>query len=145
LSNSIVEKTMASDYGLDKPESFTARVRRMGGGEFDFSKHDNAADVNRVLKTFKDCADRIFVAEGANEIKLEPGVTGTMLEVMGLLLMRAAHTPPENGREAMLRIWADRGPQMIDELIETVKTRPGTMMVRDDFAMFMGCPDGYEI
>jgi hypothetical protein len=133
---------MAPDY--DKPKTIAGWSQKSGFREFDFTTHDNRADVNRGLSVLLDCANLLFDSETATEIKLGPGVTGRMLEMMSILLMRAAHTT-EDKRELMFKFWAEQGPLRIDELIETVKARDGKTMVRDDVSMFMGCPDGYEI
>jgi hypothetical protein len=133
---------MASDY--DEPKTTSVWSQKSGYSEFDFTEHANRADVNRGLTVLLDCANMIFDSATAMEIKLEVGITGRMLEMMGILLTRAAHTP-EDKREAMFRMWADQGPQMINELIDRVKAREGKLLVREDVTMFMGCPGGYEI
>jgi hypothetical protein len=133
---------MAPDSDLDKLRASGKFVS--GFREFHFTEQGDRADVNLGLKVLLECANMLFDAETAREIKLEPGLGGRMLEMMSILLMRAAHTP-EDKRAVMFRMWAEQGPQRINELIESVKTREGKLMGRDDMSMFMGCPGGYEI
>jgi hypothetical protein len=130
---------MATDYNLDKPKLWPPKT----GGSFNFT-YDHRADVEPGLKIMLACADQLFDSQKLMEIKLDAGVTGRMLEVMGLLLMRAAHLP-EDRRALMFVRWAEQGPILIDEMIERAKAREGRLVVRDDVSMFMGCPDGYEI
>lgn len=104
---------------------------------------DTSDVVNVGLTTMMYCVGVLMKARTDGRIEFAPGVTATILETMGVLLMRAAHTS-DAGREAMFHHWQEAGPPMIDELIEEVSAREGRLLMPDDLAsMFMGKPPGY--
>lgn len=104
---------------------------------------DTSDAVDVGLTTMMSCVNVLMRARRDGRIEFAPGVTATMLETMGILLMRASHTN-DAGREAMFHHWLEAGPPMIDELIEKVSAREGRLLMPNDLAsMFMGKPPGY--
>jgi hypothetical protein len=122
----------------------TQTLPRMAFGQVRFAS-ESAVTMSDGLRTMADCADLVLAAARGQEIGLAPWVKGRMLEMMGVLLLRASQLPEER-REAMFRVWAERGPVMATELIDRAKEREGKMVAPEDLAaMWMGCPDGPEI
>lgn len=137
---------MAPDLG--DPPRFNRKYQ-----EFTFSdetdapvapvEEDTSEAVDVGLTTMMSCVNVLMRARRERRIDFAPGVTATMLETMGVLLMRAAHVGNER-REAVFHHWLEVGPSQIDELIERVSAREGKLLMPEDLAsMFMGKPPGY--
>lgn len=134
---------MASDF--DEPVKFSRKYR-----EFTFEgdtampvapEEDASGAVEEGLSTMASGVKALMEAKSAGRIRFAPGVTATMLETMGVLLMRAAHAA---NLEALFLHWRADGPQMVDDLIAKVEARQGKMLMPEDLAsMFMGKPPGY--
>ncbi len=133
------------------PDSGEPKFDR-GYHEFTFSEEtalpvtveeDTSVAVDMGLATALSCVNMLMQARRELRIDFAPGVTATMLETIGVMLMRAAHTGNEP-REEMFRHWLAAGPEMIENLIAQVETRHGRMLMPQDLAsMFMGKPPGY--
>ena len=140
---------MAPDFG-DAPKSKFSHEYH----EYTFEPAETGVPLSQVeadtsdvvdvgLTTMMSCVNVLMKARNDGRIEFAPGVTATMLETMGVLLMRASHTS-DAGREAMFHHWLEAGPPMIDELIAEVSAREGRLLMPDDLAsMFMGKPPGY--
>ncbi len=95
------------------------------------------------LTTMMSCVNTLLKARDEGKIVFAAGVTGRMFETMGVLLMRAAHVSDE-ARQAMFEHWLAHGPQILDDLIESVKARQERLLMPEDLATaFMGTPPGY--
>lgn len=105
--------------------------------------YDNAADITKGLLCLVECANLFFNARHNKALDFEAGVNESMLEMMGILLSRAAHCSGEQ-REAMFQRWVEQGPQQCSELIEQVEKRQVSILAPEDLrAMFLKCPRGY--
>lgn len=100
---------------------------------------DNAADINQGLECLLDCANLFFGARRTGAIEFKAGVTESMIEMMGILLTRAAHSSAEQ-RTAMFQRWVEQGRPQCNALIKKVEEREVKILVPDDFAMFLRCP-----
>jgi len=109
---------------------------------FIFADRDNAADINKGLKSLLYCANLFFTARESETIEFRVGVTESMLEMMGILLIRAAHCSSEQRTEVFQR-WIEQGPQQCNALIEKVAEREVKILAPDDLAMFLRCPRGF--
>lgn len=106
-------------------------------------EEDTSDAVDIGLTTMMSCVHMLMRARKNGRIDFAPGLTATMLEIMGVLLMRSAHVGNEP-REALFRHWLEAGPSQTDELIEKVSAREGKLLMPEDLAsMFMGKPPGY--
>ena len=103
--------------------------------------YDNAVDINKGLMCLLECANLFFNARHNKAIEFKAGVTESMLEMMSILLSRAAHTSGEQ-RSAMFQRWEEQGPQQSNALIKEVEEREVKILAPDDFAMFLKCPRG---
>jgi hypothetical protein len=102
-----------------------------------------SAEIDSGLSTMKSCVDALLQARDAGTIRFAEGVTGRMFEVMGVLLMRAAHVS-ERSRQAMFQHWKMHGTDMVAGLIADVAARQGKMLMPEDLATaFMGTPPGH--
>jgi hypothetical protein len=103
---------------------------------------DAAADARWGLEQMVKCANLLFEKMTAREIKFAPGVPGAMLEMMGVLLLRAAHLP-EAKRAIFFECWAKEGTEKIKQIIGGAQQRGG-LVAPDDLAVFLRCipPDG---
>jgi hypothetical protein len=103
----------------------------------------SAADIKKALEALFDCANLFFAARESKSIEFQAGVTERMLEMMALLLTRAAHSRDEE-RAAMFLCWMKQGPQHTRALIKKVQGREVKILAPDDLAMFLECPGGIE-
>ena len=95
------------------------------------------------MTTMMSCVHVLMRARREGRIAFAPGLTATILEIMGVLLMRSAHVSQER-REALFQHWLEAGLSQIDTLIERVSAREGKLLMPEDLAsMFMGKPPGY--
>ncbi|HTH53302.1 MAG TPA: hypothetical protein VL495_05095 [Edaphobacter sp.] len=136
---------MASD--LDEPLKFSRKYKAFnfaGEAGKPVELEGNASDaVEAGLSSMMSGVDALIRAKREGRIEFALGVTATMLETMGVLLMRAAHTS-DTKREDLFQHWSKHGPPMVNSLIAEVETRPGRMLMPEDLAsMFMGKPPGY--
>jgi hypothetical protein len=129
---------MAPDFSFDDPQLTQYSV----GTRFTTTEYDSFDDVNRGLQILRVCANFFFVARKEKTIDFGVGVTESMLEMMGVLLTRAAHCSREE-RTAMFLRWEVDGPLQCSALIEKVAERDIKILAPDDFAMFLKCPRGY--
>lgn len=136
---------MASD--LDEPLKFSRNYQEFtleGGEDTSVAPEENTSEAADVgLSTILSGANALMRARREGRIGFAPGVTAVMLETMGVLLMRAAHTSNAR-REALFQHWLADGLPMVDDLIEKVEARQSRMLMPEDLAsMFMGKPPGY--
>ncbi len=126
---------MAFESNLRDPHM----MQHVFGTQFKAAEPDQAAEVNEGMEALRVCANFFFVARSEKTIVFKRGVTEGMLEIMGLLLTRAAHCNAEE-RSAMLQRWTVDGPLQCSELIAEVAQRESKILDPDDFAMFLKCP-----
>lgn len=106
-------------------------------------EEDTSDVVDVGMTTMMSCVHVLMRARREGRIAFAPGLTATILEIMGVLLMRSAHVSPER-REALFQHWLEAGLSQIDTLIERVSAREGKLLMPEDLAsMFMGKPPGY--
>jgi len=131
---------MAPDFGFDDPpvrykfETFKTEKAQ--------TEYDGFEDVNRGLETLRACANFFFHARKEGSIEFGIGTTEAMLEMMGILLVRAAHCSSEE-RTAMFHRWEQNGPQQCVDIIRGVTEREVKVLMPDDFSAFLKCPRGY--
>ena len=125
---------MATDYGYDD----TPTRQGTFGDPVDFQKTENPAGVILGVRVMVNFANLLFEAEKNKEINFKPGTTAMILEMMSLLLMRAAHLT-EDKRPTFFKCWAKEGPAKLEQLIASVKGRKGALLAPEDLAVFLGC------
>lgn len=105
---------------------------------------DASEDLDIGLGVMMSCVNMLFRARAEGRVVFAAGVTGRMLEVMGASLTAASHLKGKK-REEFFYHWLKVGTYMADDLIEKAAARPGGLLLPDDLATFVDCPDGYEI
>ncbi len=105
---------------------------------------DVSEDMGIGLDVMMTCVNTFFDARAKGKIVFAPGVTGKMLEVMGVLLTGASRLKGER-RENLFHRWLRAGTYIADDLIERAAARPGKLLMPSDLATFVDCPEGYEI
>jgi hypothetical protein len=126
--------TMATDYAYDE----TPTRQGTFADPVDFqTKTENPAGVILGFRVMVNFANLLFEAEKKKEIHFKPGTTAMILEMMGLLLMRAAHLT-EDKRPIFFTCWAKAGPVKLGQLIASVKGKGG-LLAPEDLAVFLGC------
>lgn len=99
-------------------------------------------DVDVGLAAVTSCVKSLLEARDQGTIVFADGVTGRMLETMAVLWMRAAHAN-DRVRHGMFQHWNAHGPDIVGKLITDATSRPGKMLMPDDFTAFMGTPPGH--
>jgi hypothetical protein len=105
---------------------------------------DTSEDLDIGLGVMMSCVNILFRARAEGKIVFAAGVTGKMLEVMGVLLTGASRLKGSK-REDLFHRWLKAGTYIADDLIEKAVARPGKQLLPEDLATFVDCPDGYEI
>jgi hypothetical protein len=131
---------MAPDFSFDDPPvEYKLSTYKLKTPE---TEYDGFDDVNSGLKTLRVCANFFFMARKEKRIDFGVGATEAMLEMMGLLLTRAAHCSSQE-RTAMFERWVVDGPLQCAEVIRKVEDREVKVLMPDDFSAFLKCPRGY--
>ncbi len=131
---------MAPDSSFDD----TPTMQRAAGTPLEATEPEDAeTDVDMGLSALMGCANLLFKARRDQRISFKPGVTPAMLETMGILLTRAAHSNKDK-RFAMVQYWLSTGPDLIENLIKTVAARDKTFLQPNDLTSLLGLcpPDG---
>ena len=131
------------------PDSGSSSKVRHKGEEFVFIggtsvrvETGTMEDLDVGLTTMLSCMNTLLKARDDGKILFAEGVTGRMLETMGVFLMRAAHAT-DKSREAMFHHWLSHGPDILEGLIQAVAAREEKLLMPDDLtSAFMGKPPG---